>query len=103
MENRALNHLVDCIVFPTKGERDPASLMSGGDLDGDKFFVCWDKRVIPEAICEPYGYPPAKEVTKRNLTQEEMIRYFAFYNNASLGKVKNLYLEWLKVRKRQDC
>jgi RNA dependent RNA polymerase len=29
-------HLVDCIVFPTRGRRPSADLMSGGDLDGDK-------------------------------------------------------------------
>ena len=28
--------LVDCIVFPTRGKRPSADLMSGGDLDGDK-------------------------------------------------------------------
>lgn len=28
--------LVDCIVFPTQGERPSADLMSGGDLDGDR-------------------------------------------------------------------
>ena len=31
-----LSHLVDCIVFPTRGRRPSADLMSGGDLDGDK-------------------------------------------------------------------
>jgi hypothetical protein len=30
------SHLVDCIVFPTRGKRPSADLMSGGDLDGDK-------------------------------------------------------------------
>ena len=31
-----LSHLVDCIVFPTQGQRPSADMMSGGDLDGDK-------------------------------------------------------------------
>jgi hypothetical protein len=31
-----LAHLTDCIVFPTRGGRATADLMSGGDLDGDK-------------------------------------------------------------------
>ncbi len=30
-----LAHLTDCIVFPTKGKRPSADMMSGGDLDGD--------------------------------------------------------------------
>lgn len=30
-----LSHLVDCIVFPIKGKRPSADMMSGGDLDGD--------------------------------------------------------------------
>lgn len=30
-----LSHLVNCIVFSTRGNRPAADLMSGGDLDGD--------------------------------------------------------------------
>jgi hypothetical protein len=30
------SHLVDCIVFSTKGQRPSVDSMSGGDLDGDK-------------------------------------------------------------------
>jgi hypothetical protein len=29
-----LNHLVDCVVFPSKGRRAAPSMTSGGDLDG---------------------------------------------------------------------
>ena len=35
VERPELAHLVDCIVFPTRGRRPSADLMSGGDLDGD--------------------------------------------------------------------
>ena len=31
-----LSHLVDCIVFPIRGRRASADMMSGGDLDGDQ-------------------------------------------------------------------
>ena len=31
-----LSHLSDCIVFPVRGKRPSADMMSGGDLDGDK-------------------------------------------------------------------
>jgi hypothetical protein len=30
------SYLTDCIIFPTRGKRPSADLMSGGDLDGDK-------------------------------------------------------------------
>lgn len=41
VEKDELAHLVDCIVFPTRGRRPPADMMSGGDLDGDtcEYFV----------------------------------------------------------------
>lgn len=96
VRNDVLGHLEDCIVFPTIGKRDAPSLMSGGDLDGDRFFVSWDSDIIPEKLYEPYGYPAAKETPRADIKQEDMIRYFANYNNASLGKVKNLYLSWAK-------
>jgi len=35
VERPELSHLVDCIVFATRGRRPAADLMSGGDLDGD--------------------------------------------------------------------
>lgn len=35
VERDELSHLVDCIIFPTRGARPAADLMSGGDLDGD--------------------------------------------------------------------
>lgn len=96
MRSDSLGHLEDCIVFPIVGERDAPSLMSGGDLDGDRFFVSWDCDIIPAKLYDPYGYPPAKETPRREVKQEDMIRYFANYNNASLGKVKNLYLSWAR-------
>jgi len=35
VEKPELSHLVDCIVFSTRGRRPATDLMSGGDLDGD--------------------------------------------------------------------
>jgi len=37
-----LRHLHNVVVFSSKGERPTCNMMSGGDLDGDVYFVCWD-------------------------------------------------------------
>lgn len=42
-----LDHLIDCLVFPKKGDRPHANEASGSDLDGDVYFVTWDENLIP--------------------------------------------------------
>lgn len=92
-----LQNVIDCIVFSVNGKTPPPSMMSGGDLDGDQFFVCWDPELIPVKVHEPYHYPPAKERPKNTISHHDLIRHFAGYNNASLGRVKNLYLDWVSA------
>ncbi|KAF6806066.1 hypothetical protein CPLU01_15933 [Colletotrichum plurivorum] len=90
-----LSHLVDCIVFSTKGKRPAADLMSGGDLDGDKFFVSWDQDIIPSTVSQAAEYPAAKEsISFKPITDDDRLVYFARYTNASLDRVKNLHLSW---------
>jgi len=96
---RRLERLVDCIVFSTRGRVPAPSMMSGGDLDGDKFFVSWDPDLVPTVVHEPHHYPAAKEKPRHQISHDDLLRYFARYNNASLGRVKNLYLDWVKVGK----
>ncbi|KAK4196115.1 putative RNA-dependent RNA polymerase [Triangularia verruculosa] len=99
VERPELAHLTDCIVFSSRGRRPAADLMSGGDLDGDAFFVCWDKDIIPSTISEPAKYPGAKEaISFKPITDEDRLVYFAKYNAISLGRVKNLYLAWARAR-----
>ena len=56
-----LHHLVDCLVFPRKGDRPHANEASGSDLDGDVFFVTWDERLVPpgKRSMSPYGLLPS--------------------------------------------
>ena len=37
---------VNCIVFPKKGKIPLTAQISGSDLDGDIFFICWEKKFI---------------------------------------------------------
>lgn len=46
-----LSHLVDCIVFSTRGKRPAADLMSGGDLDGDQ---CEHKPIAQRSLSDEY-------------------------------------------------
>ncbi|EDN02758.1 predicted protein [Histoplasma mississippiense (nom. inval.)] len=43
-----LRHMKDVIVFPTTGDTPLASLLSGGDYDGDQCWVCWDPIIVRE-------------------------------------------------------
>ncbi|KAJ4288616.1 hypothetical protein N0V90_011853 [Kalmusia sp. IMI 367209] len=49
-----LSHLIDVVVFPTKGEYPLAGKLQGGDYDGDTFWLCWDP-----AIVKPFKNAPA--------------------------------------------
>ena len=55
-----LRHLVNVIVFSTLGERPNCQMMAGGDLDGDVYFVSWDRDLLkyltPENMMEPASY-----------------------------------------------
>ncbi|KAI4137322.1 MAG: hypothetical protein LQ341_005190, partial [Variospora aurantia] len=94
-----LAHLTDCIIFSTEGRQPSADLMSGGDLDGDKFFVCWDPDLVPSTVAQAANYQgPPEPVTFKKITHEDRLAYFAGYTNASLGRVKNLYLDWARLR-----
>lgn len=41
-----LRHFKDVVVFPTKGDVPLASLLSGGDYDGDTMWVCWEPAIV---------------------------------------------------------
>ncbi|KDQ12185.1 hypothetical protein BOTBODRAFT_57023 [Botryobasidium botryosum FD-172 SS1] len=89
-----LDHLVDCVVFSSQGKRPAPSMSSGGDLDGDKFFVCWDPDIVPEKIAESYTYPPGKEPPSREVTRTDLAYHFASYNSASLARITSLHQKW---------
>lgn len=88
----------ECLVFATIGDKAPASLSSGGDLDGDKFFVCWDPDIVPSVAFQNYDYPPPPPRREPPPTRQSLIEYFCRYNTAALGSVKRLYLKWARIR-----
>ena len=89
-----LNYLVDCVVFPIQGKRPHPSEIAGSDLDGDQYFVCWDKGLIIPRIAKPYSYP-SEDVheTSEKITMEILIDYFASQRN-NMGKIDSYYKYW---------
>ncbi|RAL67814.1 hypothetical protein DID88_008541 [Monilinia fructigena] len=91
----ALHHLRDVVVFPQNGERDVPSMCSGGDLDGDDFFVIWDKDLQPsEWNCEPMNYTALQPlVLGRPVEVRDLMKFFVKYmKNDSLPTIAHAHL-----------
>jgi RNA-dependent RNA polymerase len=52
----ALHPLKNVIVFPTNGPRSHPAEMSGGDLDGDTFWVSHEQKLLFNANEQPFDY-----------------------------------------------
>ncbi|XP_042520883.1 RNA-dependent RNA polymerase 6-like isoform X2 [Macadamia integrifolia] len=91
-----LHHLVDCLVFPQKGERPHTNEASGSDLDGDQYFVTWEETLIPPS---KKSWPPmdydsvkAKEL-QRPVNRQDRINFFMeSMVTAQLGKICNAHV-----------
>lgn len=95
VDNPGLRHLRDVVVFPATGDRDIPSMCSGGDLDGDDFFVMWDRRLIPtEHNHPPMIHEPEKPtVLPRDVKVNDLISFFVTYmKNDSLSSIAIAHL-----------
>ncbi|KAF5183893.1 RNA-dependent RNA polymerase, partial [Thalictrum thalictroides] len=84
----------DCLVFPQKGERPRSNECSGGDLDGDLFFVCWDENLIPTHTDTPMDYFARRpRILDHVITLEEIQKFFVDYMiNDNLGMIATAHL-----------
>lgn len=80
-----LAHLQDVIVFSAQGPRPLASKLSGGDYDGDTFWVCWDKSLVRPFQNAPAPWEPESE--------EELNQKLEFFgltrDKTTLGEIIN--------------
>ncbi|CCT70275.1 probable RNA-dependent RNA polymerase (RdRP) SAD-1 [Fusarium fujikuroi IMI 58289] len=77
----ALHHLRDVVVFPSTGDQPVPNMLSGGDLDGDDFFVIWEPTLIPKRWNYPpmnYSAPKPIELD-RDVTVDDLRNFFVKY------------------------
>lgn len=89
-----LSHMIDCIVFPQKGTRPHPDEMSGSDLDGDMYFVCWDQNLCKFQNKKPMDFPKAeKKQLSRKVSSHDVIDFLADYiRYDKLGLIANAHL-----------
>jgi RNA-dependent RNA polymerase len=92
----SLTSKTNVVVFPRLGERPEPCLMSGGDLDGDIYFVIWNPKLIPDYVAPPLDYTPTKapeEVPDGIVRVEHIVEAFLNYmQNDQLGRIANGHL-----------
>ncbi|KAH6973539.1 RNA dependent RNA polymerase-domain-containing protein [Ilyonectria sp. MPI-CAGE-AT-0026] len=76
-----LHHLKDVVVFPATGDRPVPNMLSGGDLDGDDFFVMWESSLMPRI----WNYPPMDyagpkpQQLDRDVNVNDLRNFFVMY------------------------
>jgi hypothetical protein len=85
--------LSNCICFSQKGVRDLPSKLSGGDLDGDRYYIMWDRNARPKYTFSPADYPRQKpEELNRPVERTDMTDFFLkFMETDQLGRIAVLH------------
>jgi RNA-dependent RNA polymerase len=96
VDNPKLRHLVNVLVFPQKGERPHPNEISGSDLDGDTYWICWEPSLFPPDRTNAPAMdftPPRKPKPVENVTLEHIKHFFVDYiRNDRLGQIANAHL-----------
>ena len=90
-----LDHIKDCIVFPSKGKRPHPDEMGGSDLDGDEYAIFWNTKLIfPDknfdSMTFPYGMT---RYHSHDITVEDIVDFYCdFFILNNIGLVANSHL-----------
>ncbi|KFY18653.1 hypothetical protein V493_08438 [Pseudogymnoascus sp. VKM F-4281 (FW-2241)] len=91
----ALHHLRDVVVFSQLGDRDVPGMCSGGDLDGDDFFVVWDQDLLPQewnAESMDYTTPPPVKLDRPVEINDVMSFFVKYMKNDTLPTIAHAHL-----------
>jgi RNA dependent RNA polymerase len=88
-EGSPLLQLHNCICFSQHGDRDLPSKLSGGDLDGDRYYIMWDEKAKVKNVFAPADYPIQQPVDIGRLVQvDDMTDFFIqFMETDQLGRI----------------
>ncbi len=68
-------------------------MISGGDLDGDRYTVIWDKSLFPEHDFKPMKFTKPQVAAELNVYPDAHINFFVKYMATdSLGQIANAWL-----------
>lgn len=83
------------ILFATQGNRPDPDKMSGGDLDGDKYLVIWDQRLLQYADQirseEPIDFSQPEYSDNNSRNSGDWVSYTAKWENSLLGQIDNCF------------
>jgi len=98
------DHIVNCIVFPAKGKRPVTNMISGSDLDGDTYFVSWDKRLIPRETVDAISYDVEdfpKELKGKlwvkdgEVNLDDILKHYERFWRDKIGQTTNNYVRFM--------
>jgi hypothetical protein len=91
-----LRHLENVVVFPRTGKRPLTDMISGGDLDGDRYTVIWDTTLFPAVKdFEPMDFTKPKVDAETAVYPDSYINFFVkFMATDALGRIANAWLCW---------
>ena len=87
-----LNHMVNVIVFSKKGKRPTFNKLSGGDLDGDRYFVSFNDDIINNIIeenCQPLDDPKYSDFKIENKNKRNKITTIEDSINCMIKTIEN--------------
>ncbi|KAJ3339586.1 hypothetical protein HDU93_008003 [Gonapodya sp. JEL0774] len=87
------SNLLNVVVFSVLGDRPLPNMLSGGDLDGDIFWITADDRFFPPTTDPPMDYKPPPPRTVPKVTITHVKEFFTdFIQNDNLGLIANAHL-----------
>ncbi|EGG23223.1 RNA-directed RNA polymerase [Cavenderia fasciculata] len=97
VDNQLLHHMLDVVVFSQKGTIPLFSKCSGSDLDGDRYFVCFDTDMVNTIVQHKdfCNLPSKSDSTVKEINKDTVIQQFI--ENTQKGRLGQIALSHLAI------